>query len=239
MRKLSGLLFLFAFLYSSVCFSSDEEYSKYIRMEQAEELKKLPAPNPVNEKEFLDANSLCKYAGSRKATITTSAMPDRFFKGVKGIYLVGSILSGARELNVSFFERLKISQLAACILERYLDTLTNYDTGGISAIPIYIPSRDGIPLDLWPEANEKGNIIIWADISLRNGEAWLGDPGSKIMMLKVTYARSDLTPIEQINMHCVNPIPYTEDEDKLLKSVSLAMKTCLTHKYEIPAEKKR
>ncbi|MDI1226241.1 MAG: hypothetical protein PSY14_00955 [bacterium] len=234
MRNLSVLFFIAALLYSSVSFSSDDQYLEFIRQEEKEKLEKTPAPTLFSEKDLQDAPTLCKYAGSRKATGTTSASPEPFFKGVKGIYLASSSYSSVRDLNIAFFEPEKISQIAACVLDRHFDTLANYDTNSISPIPIYIPQRDGIPLDLWPEAAGKGNVIIWIELGMREGKNWFDDANSNLLMLKVIYARNDVTPIEQIGTHCSSPFPYTADKDKLLKFLSSAMRTCLAHKYQIP-----
>ncbi len=225
LAALFSLLFIVALPVFSVASLPYDQQQALI--DAVEKLKTAPPVVAFDKNSLKEVDTLCKYANT--PYLTTSAVPAPFFQGVKGIYLNSSKYT-FDELKLPFLEpSTKISELAGCILQRHLTVGKNKTPG----IPIYIPERKGIPMAFWPEAKDDGNIIIWIEIGMRQDPPWFDKlTNGGLMMAKVIYARHGFDPIEQIHLQCASPFPYTKDQDKLLKFLTKALSTCLTHKYQ-------
>jgi len=199
-------------------------------IKQAVETLKSEPPLKPFEGAALENREICEDAG--EYSLQQNYPHQAIFSGVKGIYLFSivptKVLSKAPYLSEDL-----ISNFTGCILEKHLTHPVKNIDFKRSAIPIYIPHRQGIPLEAWPEIKVDGNLITAIELKLLQSEAFEDDVPEGLMLLNVRNYRPDVNVVENLFSQCSDAFPYTEDKTKLLSFLSAAMKRCLKNNFGI------
>jgi hypothetical protein len=173
------------------------------------------------------ANHICRYV-SRGVRVDTTAPQPAIFKNIKGIY-IGATISGHHSPafeKAPVIESGDLAQLAECTITKYFKR--NDADARASPVPVHIPNSS-VPLVDWPETKQDGRLVVSVQLDLRDDgdAAYHGLFHDRLVLVHAGYFRHDINDIQSLAHQCATAFPYTDNPDRFLRLLTIAMRQCL------------